>query len=455
MSSIHPLLTRRSRIAVIGAGISGLGAAWALRDVHDVTVFEKRERLGGHANTATIDYEGRSIDVDTGFIIFNPYSYPNLTPFFKHLGVESFRTDMSFGFSLDKRFEWSSNRLRGVFADPANILRPSFLLMLRDIVKFNYHAQIDLKTGALTSLSVHQYLDRLGLGERFRYNYLLPMGAAIWSSTEAEVSDYPAEAFIRFFSNHRLVHVKRVRWHTVKAGSRNYVAKIADDLIAAGVNFAPGAALVKRTDTGVSVRDITGNAHVFDEIILACHSDQALDLLKDADADERNMLGAIPYKTNEVVLHRDPRLIPARKGARAAWTYLRETGTDGAAVTYDMNRLQGIDTNYPLYITLNPVRQPASELIFNRYQYDHPQFTIPGMAAQRIFNRIQGVRHTWFAGAWLGYGFHEDGLRSGLRVALRLGGQIPWSFVEGDITGGFWERARPGELQPAAAVMEG
>ncbi|WP_022699464.1 NAD(P)/FAD-dependent oxidoreductase [Oceanicaulis alexandrii] len=452
MSPITPLHSRPLRIAVIGAGVSGLGAAWALRNVHDVTVFEKRDRLGGHANTVRIDYDGAQIDVDTGFIVFNPLNYPNLIALFEHLGVDSHRTDMSFGFSLDRRFEWSSNGLKGLFADPSNLFNLRYLGMLRDILTFNKAAQKDLETGGLEGLSLGQYLDRLGMGDAFRSQYLLPMGAAIWSTSEAGMSDYPAETFVRFFKNHRLMHASRPKWNTVKGGSRTYVQKLEADLIEAGVEFQPQATALRRTTDGVTLEDENGKTHQFDEVILACHSDQALSLLTDADEDERQLLGAIRYGANEAVLHCDTTLTPARKGAQAAWTYLREGG-DEAAVTYDMNRLQGIRSDRPLFVTLNPVRQPRPETVFGRYQYDHPQFNAPALAAQRIFNSIQGVRKTWFAGAWLGYGFHEDGLRAGLRVALRLGGQIPWSFAEGDVDGGAWARsAEPSRLKAHVAA---
>ncbi|WP_273147622.1 NAD(P)/FAD-dependent oxidoreductase [Oceanicaulis alexandrii] len=452
MSPITPLHSRPLRIAVIGAGVSGLGAAWALRNVHDVTVFEKRDRLGGHANTVRIDYDGAQIDVDTGFIVFNPLNYPNLIALFEHLGVDSHRTDMSFGFSLDRRFEWSSNGLKGLFADPSNLFNLRYLGMLRDILTFNKAAQKDLETGGLEGLSLGQYLDRLGMGDAFRSQYLLPMGAAIWSTSEAGMSDYPAETFVRFFKNHRLMHASRPKWNTVKGGSRTYVQKLEADLIEAGVEFQPQATALRRTTDGVTLEDENGKTHQFDEVILACHSDQALSLLTDADEDERQLLGAIRYGANEAVLHCDTSLTPARRGAQAAWTYLREGG-DEAAVTYDMNRLQGIRSDRPLFVTLNPVRQPRPETVFGRYQYDHPQFNAPALAAQRIFNSIQGVRKTWFAGAWLGYGFHEDGLRAGLRVALRLGGQIPWSFAEGDVDGGAWARpAEPSRLKAHVAA---
>lgn len=458
MSTTEPILTKRSRIAVIGAGVAGLGAAWALRKKHDVAVFEKRDRLGGHANTVSVDYDGETIDVDTGFIVFNTLNYPNLTALFEHLDVATYESDMSFGFSLDGQLEWSSNGLSGLFADPGNLVRPDFLKMLRDILHFNARAQADLASGGLAGLNLGQYLDRLKLGPRFRHNYLLPMGAAIWSSTEEEMQAYPAEAFVRFFNNHRLMHAKRPVWGTVKGGSRSYVRKMTADLEAAGTRFEGGATGVRRHGDGVIVTDAAGATHNFDEVILACHSDQALKILQDADPDERDMLAAIPYAPNEAVLHRDPSLCPRRTRARAAWCYLREAGSPDAAVTYDMNRLQHIPSDKPLFVTLNPVRQPDPELTFGRFQYDHPQFTSPGMAAQRIFNRIQGVRRTWFAGAWLGYGFHEDGLRAGLRAALRLGGEIPWTFAEGDVTGGEWgergfsERAaaRSASANPAA-----
>ena len=450
MSDIDPILTTRSRIAVVGAGVAGLGAAWALRDAHDVTVFEAEDRLGGHANTTTIDYDGEAIDVDTGFIVFNELNYPNFTPLLDHLGVESFRADMSFGFCRPDELEWSSNGISGVFAEPRNLCRPSFLAMLRDILRFNKHAIADLDAGRLEGLTLGQYLDHGGYGRRFRENYLIPMGAAIWSSSETGMIDYPAEALVRFFKNHRLVNAKRPKWRTVAGGSRTYVTRIAKDLQSAGVTFAPGAASVRRTGSGAVVTDAAGDEHAFDEVILACHSDQALGLLTDADADERELLGAVPYAPNTAVLHRDPAFAPRTKGGQAAWCYMSDND-GGSAVTYNMNRLQGVDADKPLYVTLNPTRDPDRDLTFGRFEYDHPQFTAPGLAAQRIFNRIQGVRRTWFAGAWLGYGFHEDGLRSGLRVALRLGGSIPWSYVEGDVAGGPWGERDAGEKMRYAA----
>jgi predicted NAD/FAD-binding protein len=449
---ITPDFVQRKKIAIIGAGIAGLGAAWALRKVHDVTLFEKRDRLGGHANTVDIDYDGQTIAVDTGFIVFNPLNYPNMVAFFDELGVESIDSDMSFSFALDGDIEWSSNGLGGLFAQKRNALRPSYLGMLRDVLRFNAAAPRDLESGKLNGLGLGHYLLQLGVGERFIRNYLLPMGAAIWSASEDEMRAYPADAFVRFFQNHRLMNMSRPLWRTVKGGSREYVNKIAADL-AGRIRMAEPATRIERHAQGVSIQTDSGSPEHFDEVILACHSNQSLALLGDADTSEQEFLAAIPYSPNRAVLHRDPSLCPKRAGARAAWNYCRDDADGPASVTYDMNRLQGIDPAKPLFVTLNPHRAPDPALTFGEFQYDHPQFNTAGLAAQRIFNQVQGVRHTWFAGAWLGYGFHEDGLRSGLRVALRLGGQIPWAFAEGDVSGGSWGK-RPFFTDPALVAAE-
>ncbi|WP_421791653.1 NAD(P)/FAD-dependent oxidoreductase [Hyphobacterium sp.] len=449
---ITPDFVNRKRIAIIGAGISGLGAAWALRNVHDVTLFEKRDRLGGHANTVDIVYDGTPISVDTGFIVYNPLNYPNMIALFEALGVESHQSDMSFSFALDGDIEWSSNGLGGLFAQKRNAVRPSYLTMLRDVLRFNQRAQKDLEAGNLAGIALGDYLTTQGFGTRFSRNYLLPMGAAIWSASEEDMRAYPADAFVKFFQNHRLMHMKRPQWRTVKGGSREYVKKIAAELTGK-VNLAEPATGVWRNEYGVTIETGDGRVEEFDEVILACHSDQSRKLIRDLDHNEAELLGAIPYSGNRAVLHRDESLCPKRIGARAAWNYCRDVENGPASVTYDMNRLQGIDATKPLFVTLNPHREPDPDLVFGEFQYDHPQFSRAGHAAQRIFNSVQGVKRTWFAGAWLGYGFHEDGLRSGLRVALRLGGQIPWSFAEGDVDGGRWGK-RPPVLQPALTAAE-
>jgi hypothetical protein len=435
------------KVAVIGAGVSGLGAAYALKDSHDLVLYEKDARLGGHANTARIDYDGRVLDVDTGFIVYNTRNYPNLVGLLDTLGVESRDTDMSFAFACE-RLEWSSNFPRGVFAQKRNLVSPRFLRMLADIRRFNDTALGDLHAGRLNDLTVSGYLRLRGFGSAFETSYLLPMGAAIWSTSERGIGEAPAESFVRFFSNHNLLQMVQPTWRTIKGGSRQYVERLATSLEG---RVRPGAARVRRLPRGgVEVVDALGQADYFDHAILACHSDQALGLLSDTDLEERAFLGAIRYSPNRAYLHRDTRLMPRRRNAWGSWNYLvcTQTGRPNG-VTYWMNGLQGIDTDCPLFVSLNPAAPPDPVLTFGAYDYDHPQFDTPSLAAQRRFSRIQGRGGVWYAGAWLGYGFHEDGLTSGLRVALALGGSTPWNFVDHRIEGG--PLVAPFEAKPLRA----
>lgn len=420
------------RIAVVGGGVTGLGAAYALKDAHELVLYEQDARLGGHANTVTIDYDGHEIDVDTGFIVFNQQNYPNLLGLFAALGVQTRLTDMSFA-CAGGGLEWSSNFPRGVFAQKRNLVRPDFLGMLRDIGRFNARARADLALAALDGLTLGAYLRLRGFGDSFRDRYLLPMGAAIWSTTESATADVPAESFLRFFANHGLLNFRQPIWRTVAGGSRSYVTRL-EALLGQRIRRGVGMAAVTRTAHGVEVRDTPGGVERYDHVILACHSDQALAALTDADLEERAFLGAIRYAPNRAVLHRDPALMPRRRAAWGSWNHV----TDGMAapyVTYWMNTLQHIDPACPLFVSLNgPEPDPA--LVFGRFGYDHPQFDGPALAAQRRFNRIQGRGGVWYAGAWLGFGFHEDGLTSGLRAALNLGGSVPWAFVDHRIEGG-------------------
>jgi uncharacterized protein len=422
------------KVAVIGAGVSGLGAAYALKDSHDVAIYEKDGRLGGHANTARIDYDGRAIDVDTGFIVYNVRNYPNLVGLLDTLGVESLQTDMSFAFAC-KRLEWSSNFPRGVFAQKRNLFNPRFLRMLADIQRFNETALDDLNAGRLADLTMGGYLRLRGFSTTFETNYLLPMGAAIWSTSEHGIGEAPAESFVRFFSNHNLLQMVQPSWRTIKGGSREYVTRLEAMI---GDRVRGGAAKVLRLPRGgVEVTDVTGEVDYFDHAILACHSDQALGLLADPDLEERAFIGAIRYSENRAYLHRDLSLMPRRRNAWGSWNYLLDPRTQQPnGVTYWMNSLQAIDHDCPLFVSLNPATPPAPELTFGVYDYDHPQFDTPSLAAQRRFTRIQGRGGVWYAGAWLGYGFHEDGLTAGLRVALALGGSTPWAFVDHRIEGG-------------------
>lgn len=429
----------KQKIAILGSGVTGLAAAYALHLVHDVTLYEKAERIGGHSNTVTIDYDGQVMDVDTGFIVYNLRNYPNLIGLLDALGVESVPTDMSFAFS-GSGMEWSSNFPNGTFAQKSNIANPGFLMMLLDMQRFNRQGLVDLESGRLESLTLGAYLRQRKFSKSFEERYLLPMGAAIWSSTEGKVADFPAESFLRFFANHNLLQVVQPSWRTIKGGSRAYVNRLRT-LLGERILSACGDVTVQRQAGGVVVTDGSGRASQYDQVIMACHSDESLRALTDADEQERALLGAVGYAPNKAYLHRDPGLMPKRKAAWGAWNVLNDLKTsDGApaegVVSYWMNRLQHLDPKRPLFVTLNPPIAPDPSLTFGVYDYAHPQFDQAALASQRRFNTIQGRGGVWYAGAWLGYGFHEDGLTSGLRVALALGGKVPWDFVDHRIAGG-------------------
>ncbi len=425
------------RIAIIGTGIAGLGAAYALRDAHDIVVYEKETRPGGHANTLTVDYDGARLPVDTGFIVYNERNYPNLVALFRALDVETQASSMSFAVSLrDGALEWAGDNLRTLFAQKRNLLRPSFHAMWFDILRFNKRAREDLRAGTIGADSLGAYLDRHGFGESFRNNYLVPMGSAIWSMSPAEMLAFPAQTFLRFFENHHLlVGFETPAWRTVAGGSRTYVDKIVSRL-EGRIRLGTAAVRIAREADAVHVTNSMGAIERFDHVILACHSDQALRLLADPSADERALLSAIRYAPNLAVLHRDTALMPWRRKVWSSWNYmcdgvLHGGGDAPVSVTYWMNRLQGIDSRFPLFVSLNPRRMPREDLTFARIPYEHPQFDGPAIQAQRALPRIQGVHRTWFCGAWTGYGFHEDGLASGLEVAARLGARLSWD-VQGE-----------------------
>ena len=420
---------RRLKIAVIGSGISGASAAWALREVHQVTLYEKQARPGGHTATVDVDYEGFRIVVDTGFIVYNELNYPNLTALFAELGVATHASDMSFSLSLDRgKLEWSGGGLSSIFAQKRNLLRPSFLWMIREILRFNRTCLADRAAGHLASRSLGDYLDWRGFSPGFTNNYLVPMAAAIWSTPSARMLQFPAEHFVNFFDNHRLIYHRQQQWRTVTGGSRTYLDRLLQPL-GERVKLSCGVRAVIRSENGVTIIDETGSERAFDKVIFACHSDQTARLLTNATGLESRLLAAIPYRPNRVVLHRDEALMPQRRRVWASWNYLRSSHKDGmagVAVTYWMNRLQGIDYRFPLFVTLNPDREPDPRKVFAEFTYEHPQFSAEAMAAQQALAAIQGENHCHFAGAWTGYGFHEDGLVSGLAAAEALGGVIPW-----------------------------
>ena len=416
------------KIAVIGSGISGNVAAYHLSRQHDVTLFEKRDRLGGHSATVDIGYDHPNdrLSVDTGFIVYNELNYPGLTQLFSELGVETEQSNMSFGFSANAgAMEWSGQSLSTVFAQRRNLLNPFFWQMLRDIFRFNKAAARDHEAGLSGDETLGQWLDRYGFSNAFRNRYLLPMGAAIWSTPAAEIEEFPARSFLHFFYNHRLINNDRPQWRTVRGGSREYVKKLSAASAARTILNA-AVTSVKRRDGRVWVStEVNEQAHeeAFDQVVFATHSDQALAALSDASAQERAILSAVRYLPNQVYLHCDARLMPRRRRVWSSWNYLTDgqLSQDGTmTVSYWMNLLQNLDRDKLVFVTLNPPTPPAAEKTFGHFVYDHPQFDRAALHAQENLDTIQGMNGVWFCGAWTGYGFHEDGLQSALRVCAGL-----------------------------------
>jgi predicted NAD/FAD-binding protein len=416
------------RIAVIGGGIAGLGAAWALDRVHDVTLYEADGRLGGHANTVEIEDEGRSVAVDTGFIVYNEPNYPNIVRLFDSLEVPTEPSDMSFSVSIgDVSFEFKS-RGAGLFAQPSNLTKPGMWRMMRDFRRFCREAPSILASSSGESLG--SYLDRSGYSEEFRLDLLLPMTAAIWSAGLDEMLAFPVVTLVRFLSNHSLLQVgSRPRWRTVSGGSREYVSRLTAGFRERTRLSTPIVA-VERGPDGVVVRDLHGGIDRFDHVVFATHADATLSILgAGATAPERAVLSAFRFQRNEAVLHRDPTLMPRRRAIWSSWNYLADGRGEGdrskpVSLTYWMNALQGLRTREPVFVTLNPLREPRGP--FTRFDYAHPQFDRTAIESQAAMPSIQGRQRTWFAGAWCGYGFHEDGLRAGLEVAAALGALVPW-----------------------------
>ncbi|WP_343794578.1 NAD(P)/FAD-dependent oxidoreductase [Brevundimonas kwangchunensis] len=430
----------RLRIAVVGSGVSALSCAWLLGQRHGVTVYEREDRLGGHSNTVDARTTEGEVAVDTGFIVFNAATYPNLCALFDHLGVASRETDMSFAVSLDDgKFEYAAPAL---FAQRRNIFRPRFWKMLAELVRFYRRAPLDIGKMTDPDMSLGDYLTSQGFGEAFRNDHLLPMAAAIWSSPAHTLNDYPAEAFIRFCANHGLLKfVGRPLWRTVEGGSRVYVQKLAQSLN--GVRLARPVMRVERTGNGVIVHDAKGGAERFDHVVIGAHADQALAMLDQPTAEERRLLGAFRYSRNLTLLHSDEGLMPKRRRAWASWNYM---GTEqGLCVSYWMNKLQGLP-GQDLFVTLNPPRPPRPDTLLRTETYEHPIFDNAAVAAQKQLWSLQGQGGVWFCGAHFGAGFHEDGLQSGLAVAEQLGGlRRPWSVAD--------ESGRI-HLTPAEAVKE-
>ncbi len=418
-------------IAIIGSGIAGLSAAWLANKAHHITVFEGGDHIGGHSNTVQVGAPDAPINVDTGFIVYNELNYPNLVALFNHLNVPTKLSSMTFAASIDGgRFEYSGTGLNGLFGQRRNLVRPRFWTMLSDIARFYKSAPKMIEDAAHFDLTLGDFLSAQKYSDAFIRDHILPMGAAIWSTTARDMLDYPLATFVRFFESHGLLKfIDRPQWRTVDGGSVEYVKRLtaayADKIRQNGVKR------VHRLAKGVGLVLDSGERLAFDEVVIATHADEALALLAEPTPLERELLGAFRYTDNDTYLHTDERLMPERRRVWSSWNYIDDgvsADDKNLTVTYWMNELQGIDKRHPLFVTLNPHVAPRAETIIRQFSYQHPLFDRAAIEAQRALWELQGQNQTWFCGSYFGYGFHEDALQAGLAVGEELSGQTrPWA----------------------------
>ncbi len=417
------------KVAVVGSGISGLTCAYHLaQSGHNVTLFEANDYFGGHTHTVDVTLDGVTHGVDTGFLVFNHRTYPNLVRLFDELDIETVATDMSFSVNLplgDRMLEWSGSSLNTVFAQRRNLLDIRFMRMLKDILRFNRQATalVEQPGNAQAELALGDHLLRNGYSAEFRDWYLLPMAGCIWSCPTAQMLDFPLATFVRFCNNHGLLQITgRPRWHTVKGGARHYVDKMLGAI--PDPRLGDPVHAVSRTDAGGTTKiriESSQGSELFDHVVLAGHSDQSLRLLKDISPEEKKLLGAIRYQPNRAVLHTDSSCLPQNKGTWSAWNYQSlGNGEQQVCVHYLINMLQPLPFKTPVIVSLNPIAEPDPSSVIASYDYAHPVFDQAAIAAQQDLHLIQGKNNIWFAGAWTGYGFHEDGLKSGLAVAQAI-----------------------------------
>ena len=420
------------KIAVVGSGISGLSAAWQLsRDGHEVSLYEAGDYFGGHTHTVDVDIDGQRFGVDTGFLVFNHRTYPNLVQLFEQLEVHTSASDMSFAVKMPmsseigaRTLEWAGSNLDTVFAQRRNLLSPRFWRMLRDIVRFNRQTtELALTAGAMDEIPLGDFLDEHRYSTEFRDWYLLPMAGCIWSCPTEQMLAFPLATFVRFCHNHGLIQVSnRPQWHTVTGGARHYVEKMLASIPQHFLNTAVTS--IRRIPLGTSYQmriESSRGMALYDHVVLATHSDQSLKLLDDISDEERAVLAAVSYQPNQAILHTDASCLPQSRKAWSAWNYESAgPGEPNVCVHYLLNKLQPLPCKTPVIVSLNPIHAPDPSKVLASFDYAHPVFDGPAIEAQRTLRSLQGKRNTWFAGAWTGYGFHEDGLKSGLSVAAGI-----------------------------------
>jgi uncharacterized protein len=412
------------KIAIVGTGISGLVAAHRLHPRHDITVFEANDYIGGHTQTHDIELAGRHWAIDTGFIVYNDWTYPHFIALMDELGIESQPSAMSFSVRCGKTgLEYNGTTLNTLFAQRRNLLSPSFYRMIRDILRFNREAPGFLETGD-DQVRLGDYLFANGYRREFREHYIIPMGAAIWSAAPGNMLDFPARYFVRFFHNHGMLSVnERPQWRVIRGGSKQYVQPLTA-AFRERIRLKSPVSRIRRDQHGVTVHCRKGPGHRFDAVVLACHSDEALAMLENPTPEERGILDAIPYQENEAILHTDVRVLPQARLAWAAWNYhIPREDRDRVALSYNMNILQGLDAPETFCVSLNHGETINPARILKRLTYHHPAYTPEGIAAQQRHGEISGVYHTYYAGAYWGFGFHEDGVKSGLRAAAQINGE--------------------------------
>ena len=418
------------RIAVVGSGITGIGAAWALAKRHDVTLYEADDRPGGHARTIDIDMGGYSLPVDTGFIVYNERNYPNLTRLFSVLGVNTKDSDMSFAVSdPERRLEYAGS-VNGILANKSNLFRPQMWSILQGIREFRREQERLAANEVPDGLSISDYLTHRKYPRAFASHYLLPLAAAVWSGTGDDVAQMPARTFLNFLANHGLLRLTdRPQWRTVTGGSRNYVNRALDSVDE--ILLSRPVEAITRDSDGVDIADSTGERRRFDHVVFATHADTSLRILgSEATPQENEIVGSFRYSPNRAIVHSDPRLMPERKQVWSSWNAIGAVTAEArnpVTVTYWMNRLQSLPEDRQIFVSLNPTIEPRSEHIIDDVMFQHPQFDARSERGQALLGTIQGENRTWFAGAYCGYGFHEDGLQAGLTVAGQLGAPAPWA----------------------------